>query len=160
MSFDSPTPISLQSAKFQRLRNVFHWLLHFISWKFAVFLLPVYFIYCAKPEVDMAIHCRVIAFLLPICCVNLVTLTFDLDQLSYMARHVINTAKKLKDPTPIRSWVTSYNVFHWLLLKMRFRLLRMRRITWPVRWGVNFANILGIINTDLSINCETSVALR
>ena len=75
MSFDSPTPISLQSAKFQRLRNVFHWLLHFISWKFAVFLLPVYFIYCAKPEVDMAIHWRVIAFLLPICCVNLVTLT-------------------------------------------------------------------------------------
>ena len=24
---------------------------------------------------------------------------------------------------------------------MRFRLMRMRRITWPVRWGVNFANI-------------------
>jgi len=27
----------------------------------------------------------------------------DLDQLSYMAGHVINTAKKLEDPMPIRS---------------------------------------------------------
>ena len=35
----------------------------------------------------------------------------------------------------------SYNVFQWLLLKMRFRLLHMRRITLPVRRGVNFANI-------------------
>jgi len=36
-----------------------------------VFLLPVYFTYCARFEVDMAIHCRVIAFLLLICCVTL-----------------------------------------------------------------------------------------
>jgi len=71
MSFDSPTPISSQSAKFRRLGDVFHWFLHFISWKFAVFLLPVYFTYWAKFEVDMAIHCRVIAFLLLIRCVTL-----------------------------------------------------------------------------------------
>ena len=60
----------------------------------------------------------------------------DLHQLSYMAVHVVNTAKKLEDPMPIRSWAMSYNVFHWLglLWKMRLRLLRMRRITWPVRW--------------------------
>ena len=59
---------------------------------------------------------------------------FNLDQLSYIAGHVINTAKKLEDPMPILSWVMSYYVFHWLLLEMRFRLLRMRRrpITWPV----------------------------
>jgi len=36
----------------------------------------------------------------------------DLDQLSYMAGHVINTAKKLEDPMPIRSWVMSYNRLH------------------------------------------------
>jgi len=34
---------------------------------------------------------------------DLVTLTFDLDQFSYMAGHVITTAKKLEDPMPIRS---------------------------------------------------------
>ena len=43
----------------------------FVSWKFAVFLLPVYFTYCVNFEVDMATHCRVIAFLLLILCVTL-----------------------------------------------------------------------------------------
>jgi len=33
------------------------------------------------------------------------------------------------------SWVTSYNVSHWLPLKMRTRPLRMRRITWPMSSG-------------------------
>ena len=33
----------------------------------------------------------------------LVTLTFHLDQLSYMAGHVINTTRKLEDPVPTRS---------------------------------------------------------
>jgi len=90
---------------------------------------------------------------------DLVTLTFDLLTLtSSIAGHVINTAKILEDPMPIRSWVMSYNVFHWFLLKIRFRLLRMRRITWPVLWEVNFVNIFGIIN--LSIHYETSMALR
>jgi len=43
MSFDFPTPISLQSAKFRRFGDVCYWFLHFISWKFVVFSLPVYF---------------------------------------------------------------------------------------------------------------------
>jgi len=60
---------------------------------------------------------------------------FDLEQLSYMAGHVTNAATKFEDPTSIRSWVTSYNVSHWLLLKMHTRPLRMRRITWPVSRG-------------------------
>jgi len=34
---------------------------------------------------------------------DLVTLTFDLEQFSYMASHVTNIATKLDDPTPIRS---------------------------------------------------------
>ena len=61
----------LHSAKFRRFGDVFHRFLHFISWKFAVFLLPLYFTYCAKFECDMANHCQVIAFLLLIRCVTL-----------------------------------------------------------------------------------------
>jgi len=57
---------------------------------------------------------------------------FDLEQLSYMAGHVANPATRFEDPTPIRSWVMSYNVSRWLKLKMRTRPLRMRRITWPM----------------------------
>jgi len=36
-----------------------------------------------------------------------------------MAGHVINPATKFEDPMSIRSWVMSYNVSHWLPLKMR-----------------------------------------
>jgi len=50
---------------------------------------------------------------------------FDLDQLSYMAGHVTNFAIKYEDPTPIRSWVTSYKVSHWLPLKMHTQPLRI-----------------------------------
>jgi len=59
----------------------------------------------------------------------------DLEQLSFMASHVTNLATKYEDPTPIRSCVKSYNVSHWLPLKMRTRPLRMRRITWPTSRG-------------------------
>ena len=59
----------------------------------------------------------------------------DLEHMSCMASHVSNTATKYEDPTPIRSWVMSYNVSRWLPLKMRTRLLRMRRITWPASRG-------------------------
>jgi len=52
-----------------------------------------------------------------------------------MAGHVTNLATKLEDPTPIRSWFMSYNVSHWLALKMRTLPLRMRRVTWPVNSG-------------------------
>ena len=52
-----------------------------------------------------------------------------------MAGHLHNPAAKFEDPTTIRSWVTSYNVSHWLALKMRTRPLGMRRITWPVNRG-------------------------
>ena len=52
-----------------------------------------------------------------------------------MAGHVTNLATKLEDPTPIRSWFMSYNVSHWLALKMRMRPLRMLQITWPVNRG-------------------------
>jgi len=60
---------------------------------------------------------------------------FDLEQLSFTAGHVTNPATKFEDPTTIRSWVTSYNVSHWLRLKMRTWPLRMRRISWPMSRG-------------------------
>jgi len=88
-----------------------------------------------KFEVDMTICCRVIAFLSADTSRDLVTLTFDLEQLSYMVGHVANLVTKFEDLTPIRSSVTSYNVSRWIPLKMRTRPLRMRRITWAVSRG-------------------------
>ena len=120
---------------FGRFGDVFRFL-HFISWKFAVFLHLVYFTYWAKFEVGIAIHCRVIAFLLLI---RRVTIWLWPAFIHGGSRD--QPCRNIEDPVPIRSWVVSYNVFNWLLFKMRFRLLRMRRITWPVRWGVNYANI-------------------
>ena len=84
----------------------------------AIFLLPVFcptdlesiphastptLIISIKFEVDMTIHCRVTAFLSADTSRDLVTLTFDLEQLSYMAGHVANPATKFEDPTTIRS---------------------------------------------------------
>ena len=56
-----------------------------------------------KFEVDMTIHCRVIAFLSADTARDLVTLTFDLEQLSCMAGHVASLATKYEDPTHIHS---------------------------------------------------------
>jgi len=120
---------------------------------FSIFLLPVCLTYWprkyttrvdptsiipTKFEVDITIHCRVIVFLSAHTSRDLVTFDlwpFDLKQLTCMAGHVTNPATKFQDPTTIRSWVTSYNVSHWLPLKMCTRPLRMRRITWPVSTG-------------------------
>jgi len=57
---------------------------------------------------------------------------FNVQQLTYIAGHVINLAIKFEYPTPIRSCVTRYKVSHWLPFKMCIRPLRTRRITWPV----------------------------
>ena len=84
-----------------------------------------------KFEVDMTIHCRVFVCWHITWLCDLDFWPFDLEQLLCMAGHVAN----LEDPTPIRSWVRSYNVSRWLLLKMLTLLLRMRRITWPASRG-------------------------
>ena len=42
----------------------------------------------------------------------------------------------------IRSWVMSDNVSHWLPLKMRTRPLLMRRITWPISRGLKTITFL------------------
>ena len=135
------------SATWQRFPLIF---LHFTCWFSAIFLLPVCLTYWPKkyttrvdPYVDNSHqvwswydrHCRVIAFLSADTSRDLDLWPFDLEQLSYMAGHVTNLATKFEDPMTIRSWVTSYNGFRWLQLKMRRRPLRMRRITWPVSRG-------------------------
>jgi len=56
-----------------------------------------------KFEVDMTMRCRVIAFLSADTARDLVTLTFDLEQLSHTAGHVINPATEFEDATTIRS---------------------------------------------------------
>jgi len=81
----------IKSAKFRRFGDVFRWLLHFIFWMSAIFLLPVCWptdleniphastptlIIPTKFEVDMCIHCRVIAFLSADTSHDFVTLTF------------------------------------------------------------------------------------
>jgi len=78
-----------------------------------------------------------VAYTLPRSCLLIrhVTLTFDFEQLTCMAGHVTNLATKFEHPMPIRSRFMSYNVSHWLPLRMRTRPLRMRRITWPVSMG-------------------------
>ena len=58
-----------------------------------------------KFEVDMTIHCRVIAFLSADTSCDLDLWPFDLEQLQFMAGHVTNLATKFEDPMPIRSWL-------------------------------------------------------
>ena len=57
------------------------------------------------------------------------------DQLTHASTPTSIIPKKFESPTPIRSWVMSDNVAHWLPLKIRTRPQRMRRITWPVSRG-------------------------
>jgi len=59
----------------------------------------------------------------------------DLESIPHVSTPTSIIPTKVEAPTPIRSWVMSDNVSHWLPLKMRTRLLRMRRITWPVSRG-------------------------
>jgi len=116
----------------------------------AIFLLPVCLTYWprnyttlvdptliirTKFEVDMTIHCRVIAICLLI---HHETLwpwpwPFNLEHLQCMAGHVTNFATKLEDPMPIRSWFMRYNVSHWLPLKMRQYMVISTPHSWRSR---------------------------
>jgi len=59
----------------------------------------------------------------------------DLESIPHASTPTSIIPTKFEAPTPIRSWVMSYNGSHWLALEMRTRPLRMRRITWPVSRG-------------------------
>ena len=63
-------------------------------------------------------------------------------QWSNMVGHVGNLSTQFQDPTPIRSWLMSYDVRHRPPLTMRLEPLRMRRITWTVRRGQIFPKYL------------------
>jgi len=152
--------------------------LHFICGLSAIFLLPVCLTYWpgkyttrVDPHVDYSCQvwswydCTLPSYSVFVCrhvtwpC-DLDLWSFDLERMSFMASRVINLATKYEDPMPIRSWVTSYNVSHWLPFKMRRQSLRMRRNTWPVSRGWKNDYIFGIRDPDLPIHCATSVALR
>jgi len=94
--------------------------------------------------------------------IRYVTLTFDLLTLDsgQTAGHVGNPSTKFEDPTPIRSWLMSYDVCHRPPLTMRLEPLRMRCITWPVRRGANFPQIFEFPDPDLSLHYATPTALR
>ena len=141
-------------------------------WMSAIFLLPVCLIYWprkyttrvdphvdnpTKFEVDMTTHCRVIAQKLRYVTwpCDLYLWPFDLEQLTYMADHVTNPATKFEGPTTICLWVTSYNGFRWLPLKMRTRPLRMRRITWP-RFAYSLCNFGGSTMKVIKVICENN----
>ena len=59
----------------------------------------------------------------------------DLQSIPHASTSTSIIPTKVEAPTPIRSWVMSDNVSHWLPLKMRTRPLCMRRIMWPVSRG-------------------------
>jgi len=84
----------------------------------------------------------------------------DLESIPHASTPTSIIPTKFEDPTPIRSWVMSYNVCRWLPLKMRTWTLRMRRITWPVSRGSKTITFFGIPDPDLPIHYATSVAVR
>jgi len=59
----------------------------------------------------------------------------DLESIPHASTPTSIIPTRFEAPTPIRSWVMSDNVSHWLPLIMRTRPLRMHQITWPVSRG-------------------------
>ena len=112
-----------------------------------------------KFEVDMTIHCRVIAFLSGDTSRDFVTdfWPFVLEELLCMAGHVTNLATKLEDRMPIRSWFMSHNVgYHWECVRGHCACAESRD-PWV---GVKNNYIFGIPDPDLPIHYASSVALR
>jgi len=59
----------------------------------------------------------------------------DLESVPHASTRTSMIPTRFEAHMPIRSWVMSDNVSHWLPLKMRTRPLRMCQITWPVSRG-------------------------
>jgi len=59
----------------------------------------------------------------------------DLESVPHASTRTSIIPTRFEAHMPIRSWVMSDNVSHWLPLKMRTRPLRMCQITWPVSRG-------------------------
>jgi len=73
----------------------------------------------------------------------------DLESIPHASTPTSIIPTKFEPPTPIRSWVMSDNVSHWLPLKMRTRPLRMRQITWPLSSGSKTITFLESPTFDL-----------
>jgi len=91
-----------------------------------------------KFEVDLTIHCRVIAFLSADISRDFVTLPFDLLTLNSCCECQVTCPILLPSLKTLRLsirelWVITFP--RWLPLKMPTLLLRMRRITWPASRG-------------------------
>jgi len=85
--------------------------LHFICRISAIFLLPVCLTYWPRQYITPSLK-----LIWPSTTGLSRFWPFDLEDLTYMAGHVTNLVIKFEDHTPIRSWVMSYNVSHWLEL--------------------------------------------
>jgi len=132
-----PNPDFLIECKISAIRRRFQLIFAFYIWMSAIFLLPVCLTYWPRkyttrvdPHVDNSHQVwswydhplpsyRVFVWWYVTWPGDLDLWSFDLDQLSYMAGYVTNTATKFEDPMTIRSWVTSYNGSHWLALEIR-----------------------------------------
>ena len=115
-----------------------------------------------KFEVHTTIRCWVIAFLSADTARDLVTLTVDRLTLNSCLTWRVTWSTTPPSLMTLRLFVhelTSYNVSHWLPLKMRTRPLRMRRITWPVNRGSKTITFFGIPNRDLPIQYTTFIGL-
>jgi len=127
----------------------------------AIFLLPVCLIYWPKSvthastptwiiptkfEVDMTIHCRVIAFLSADTSRDLVTVTFDLLTLNICITWRVTCPTLPTSLKTLRSSVLEFGFIAfpvaWLPLRMRTRPLRMHRITFPVSRGSKIITFL------------------
>ena len=81
----------------------------------------------------------------------------DLESVPHTSTPTSIIPTKFEDPTPIRSWVMSYNVSRWLPLKMRTRHAP-NHVT--CEYGVKNNYIFGIPDPDWPIHYAPSVALR
>jgi len=144
-SFDSRPRFLYRVRSFDYLATISVDFFHFICWTSAIFLLSVCWptdlesvrhastpmeIISTKCEVDMTIlfgviECFIRWYVTWPCVLDLWPLTF------WHWAVVVHGGSRFL--WPVRSWVISYNVFHRIPLTLRFWLLHMRRITWPVR---------------------------
>ena len=72
--------------------------------------------------------------------------------------YAVNSSTRFEDPTPIRSWLMSYDFCHGPPLTVRLEALRMRRIMWPVH-RAHFFHIIDTPDPDLSIHFATNIWL-
>jgi len=135
-AFDSLTPISLQWTIFRRFYDVFCWLLYWICWMSAIFLLSVGLytdvesVSCISPlmlkiftkfEVDSwydhSLRIVLAAAYVTWPC-DLGLWSFDLGKWSCMTGYMLNISSTFGDPIAIRFWVMSSDISHRIPLTM------------------------------------------